>query len=58
MKMFRCRDTGMNCNAEIRGGSEEEVITKAQEHARTAHNMALRSDEATMKKVRSAIKDV
>jgi predicted small metal-binding protein len=58
MKMFRCRDTGMNCNAEITGADEPEVLQKAQEHARSVHNMALRSDENTMRKVRQAIKDI
>ncbi len=57
-KMFRCSDTGMSCNAEIRGNTEQEVIEKAKEHARDVHNMALRSDDTTMKKVRQAIKDV
>ena len=58
MKMIRCRDTGMNCSAEIRGSTEDEVIQKCQEHARTTHNMALRSDQQTMRKLRSAIQDV
>jgi predicted small metal-binding protein len=58
MKMIRCRDTGMNCTAELRGNTEQEVIEKAQEHARTVHNMALRSDVGTMDKIRQAIKDV
>jgi predicted small metal-binding protein len=38
-KLFRCRDIGNSCGFEVRGGSEEEVLQKAEEHAKTAHSM-------------------
>jgi predicted small metal-binding protein len=37
--LFRCRDIGNSCGFEARGGSEEEVLQKAEEHAKTAHGM-------------------
>ena len=38
-KVFRCRDLGLDCDAVIRAGSEEEVLKKAAEHAKAEHNM-------------------
>ena len=38
-KLFRCKDIGNSCGFEVRGGSEEEVLQKAEEHAKTAHSM-------------------
>jgi predicted small metal-binding protein len=38
-KLFRCKDIGNRCGFEARGGSEEEVLEKAAEHAKTAHSM-------------------
>ncbi len=57
-KLFRCRDTGVNCNAEMRGNDEQDLLQKVQEHARAVHKLELRSDNATMQKVRQAIRDV
>ncbi len=56
-KLLRCRDTGMNCNMEIRGNTEQEVFERAQEHARNVHNLTLHSNDATTQKVRRAIRD-
>jgi predicted small metal-binding protein len=39
MKELRCRDTGMDCNEVIRGKSEEEVVRRAEEHARRDHHL-------------------
>ena len=38
-KLFRCKDIGNSCGFEVRGGSEEEVLQKAEEHAKAAHSM-------------------
>ena len=38
-KLFRCKDIGNSCGFEVRGGTEEEVLQKAAEHAKTAHSM-------------------
>ncbi|MFQ6066971.1 MAG: DUF1059 domain-containing protein, partial [bacterium] len=32
-KVLRCRDTGMDCDYEIRAETEEEILKKAAEHA-------------------------
>lgn len=53
-KVFRCRDLGLDCDAVIRAGSEEEVLKKAAEHAKTVHNMTEIPAEVVVK-VRAAI---
>ena len=53
-KLFRCRDIGNNCNYQVRGKSEEEVLQKVSEHAKTAHNMTEISKELA-DKVRTTI---
>ena len=37
MKVLRCRDFGIDCPAEFRGGSVEEVLEKAKEHGVEHH---------------------
>ncbi len=53
-KLFKCRDIGNNCNFQVRGRSEEEVLHKVSEHAKTAHNVTEISKELA-DKVRTAI---
>ena len=53
-KLFRCRDIGNNCNYQVRGKSEEEILQKVSKHAKTTHNMTEISKELS-DKVRSAI---
>ncbi len=36
-KILRCRDVGVNCDTEIRGQNEQEILQKAAEHAKTCH---------------------
>lgn len=38
-KIFKCRDIGNNCKYQVSGNSEEEVLQRVSEHAKTAHNM-------------------
>jgi len=38
MKELRCRDTGANCDAVMRGDSEQDVMDRALEHAQRVHH--------------------
>jgi predicted small metal-binding protein len=53
-KSFSCRNIGNDCDYQVRGRSEEEVLKKFTEHAKTAHNMTEISKEFS-DKVRAAI---
>jgi predicted small metal-binding protein len=56
-KVLKCSDVTPGCNFEIRGNSEDEVLKKANEHAKTAHNMqsmppeVLSKDNARQKQI-------
>jgi len=51
---FRCSDVGpKNCEWQISGNSEAEIMSKIEQHGREKHNMKI--DEDTRKKVHSAI---
>jgi predicted small metal-binding protein len=54
-KVLRCKDTGFDCKAEIRGETEEEVLRKAAEHGKKVHNLEVTPEMATQ--VRGLIKD-
>jgi len=56
-KLLLCRDVGVDCDAEIRAETEEELMRKIAEHAKTAHGMTTISPE-TAAKVKAAIRDV
>ncbi len=53
-KVLRCREVGMDCDFEARGGSEQEVLAKAAAHAKTDHGMDPIPDDV-MKKVKAAV---
>jgi len=55
-KVLKCRDVGMDCNFEVRAKTEEEILKKAAEHAKTVHNMKEITKEV-VEKVRAAIRD-
>jgi len=55
-KVLKCRDVGMDCNFEVRAKTEEEILKKAAEHAKTVHNMKDKTKEV-VEKVRAAIRD-
>ena len=55
-KVLKCSDVTPGCNFEIRGNSEDEVLKKANEHAKTAHNMQNMSPEV-ISKARAEIHD-
>jgi predicted small metal-binding protein len=56
MRKFACRDSGMkNCNWEVTGQNDDEIVRKATEHEKQAHQMnPSRQDE---QRVRSLIKN-
>jgi AhpD family alkylhydroperoxidase len=56
-KELRCRDVGADCDFVIRGKTEEEIFSKATEHAITAHGMKEISSELA-EKARLAIRSV
>jgi predicted small metal-binding protein len=53
--VLRCRDAGFDCDAEIRGQSEQEVMNQAAEHAQKAHGMQVTPEVA--KQISSLIRD-
>ena len=55
-KVVSCRDVGVDCDFKARGSSEEEIIQKCAEHARSAHGMNELSPEL-QQKVRSGMRD-
>lgn len=38
MYSLRCRDAGFDCNFEIEGFTEEEIMSKVKQHAKADHN--------------------
>ena len=52
---LRCGDVVPGCPAEVQGGSEEEVLSRAAAHARDEHGMGS-MDERTVAAVRDAIR--
>ena len=46
MRVLDCRDVGFDCDAQITGQSDEEVMDLAAEHARTAHGAELTPEQA------------
>ena len=56
MKAMNCGDLMKGCNFVARGATEEEVMKKAAEHAKTAHGMDKITPELAQK-VKAAIKN-
>ena len=55
-KVLKCGDVVPGCKEEIKGESEHDVLRKAAEHAKTAHNMDSIPPEV-LSKVKGAIHD-
>ena len=56
MKVLHCSDLGMDCDFQAQGETEQEVMQKAAEHAKSSHKI----DEITPDlavQVKSAIHD-
>ena len=45
MKLLRCREVGYNCDAIIRGNTEEEIMLNAKNHAIKEH--AIKEEDMT-----------
>jgi ketosteroid isomerase-like protein/predicted small metal-binding protein len=55
-KVLRCRDVGLDCEDELRGETEEDILRQAAEHAHSAHDIRDMSPDL-VQKVRAAIRD-
>lgn len=52
---FKCSDLGpKNCNWQVSGNSEQEIMPKIEQHGREKHNMTI--DDETRIKVRNSIR--
>jgi predicted small metal-binding protein len=56
-KSFQCADAGVVCNAKVTGETEQEVLTKAIEHAKQAHGLDLTQSTTLAKYAQSLIRD-
>ena len=52
---FRCSDIQAECNWQVSGKDEQEIMPKIKEHGRTAHNMTSMDRDAESK-IRRAIR--
>jgi predicted small metal-binding protein len=51
---FRCSDVGpKNCDWQVSGNSEEEIMPQIEQHGREKHNLTI--DDETRNRARSAI---
>ncbi len=55
-KVMKCREVGMDCDFEARGETQQEVLSKAAEHAKKDHGLTEIPAEL-MAKVQSAVHD-
>ena len=56
VKTLLCRDIGVDCDGKISAETEEELMKKVAEHAKTVHGISEISPEMA-KKVKAAIKE-
>lgn len=55
MKRLKCSDVGFDCDHEIQAETQQEVLQKAAEHAKEAHNVVVTPDMA--EQVKAKIRD-
>ena len=55
-KMLRCRDVGVNCDFEVHGADEADILRKAAEHAAGCHS-GVQMTPDVQAKIKAAIKD-
>src|SRR5262245_25160138 len=55
-KVLECRDVGFDCDGVVKAETEQEVLAKAAEHAKTVHNITTIPPEV-LEKVRSVIRE-
>ena len=53
---YECRDVGFDCDGVVRAETEEELLQKVAEHAKTVHNLDEVNDEVVAQ-VRSVIRE-
>lgn len=56
-KTFECKHGGVVCGAKIRGDTEDEVLQKAVEHAKTEHGVDLTQSQTLARYAQSLIRD-
>lgn len=54
---FQCSHGGVPCRAKITGGSEEEVLAKAVEHARKKHGVDLTQAQTLARYAKGLIRE-
>lgn len=55
-KVLKCRDVGVDCDFEVHGETEEEILAKAAEHAQGCH-AGVEMTPDVQAKIKAAIKD-
>jgi predicted small metal-binding protein len=55
-KVLKCRDVGVDCDFVVRGATVEEILVKAEEHARKDHGYSDIPTELA-EKVKAAIQE-
>lgn len=55
-KVVNCRDVGFDCDGVVRAETEEEVLQKVAEHAKSVHNLETVTEEI-VEKVRSVMRE-
>ena len=55
-KVAKCRDVGVECDFEARGATEQEVLKKCTDHARSVHGMQELSADLSAK-IKAAIRE-
>ena len=56
-KTFECSHGGVVCGAKIEGETEEEVLAKAVEHAKSVHGVDLTQAKTLARYAQSLIRD-
>lgn len=56
-RTFECRHGGVICNAKVTGETDEEVLSKAVEHAKRAHGVDLSQSKTLAAYAQSLIRD-
>jgi len=56
-KSFECKHGGVVCGARITGDTEEDVLAKAVEHARSVHGVDLTTSKTLARYAQSLIRE-
>ena len=56
MAEYKCKDTGVKCNFELKDEKQEEMMEIVSLHASKSHNMKLPLPDDELEKIRKAIK--